>query len=147
MEGRYGSMFLDRWRNCDMANVRATWAEELAGFRDKPEAIGAAIAALGDSQYPPTLPEFLAACREAAKRLGNANTTPMLDIKANPERAAAVIAEAVKATKRPAFDDLAWARNPASPIALQAVRDLAKTDDRFAAILAEFNAIAQGVRA
>ena len=29
-EARYGSLFIDRWRDCDMANVRETWAEELA---------------------------------------------------------------------------------------------------------------------
>lgn len=68
MEGRYGSLFLDRWRGCDMANVRETWADELGGFVDHPEAIGYALKSLADQQFPPTLPEFIAAARRAPRK-------------------------------------------------------------------------------
>lgn len=80
MEGRYGSLFLDRWRGCDMQNVRDTWADELGGFHDKPEAIAYALGALGDSKFPPTLPEFIEACRRAP-----AKEVPMLPHKLTPE--------------------------------------------------------------
>lgn len=80
MEGRYGSLFLDRWRGCDMDNVRAVWADELAGFVDQPERIAYALRVLSDSQFPPTLPEFKAACRNAPTK-----ELPRLDHKLSPE--------------------------------------------------------------
>lgn len=81
LEGRYGSLFLDRWRGCDMENVRATWAEELGGFRDQPERIAYALKSLADQPFPPTLPEFIAACRRAP-----ANQPLALPHKLTPEQ-------------------------------------------------------------
>ena len=80
MQGRYGSLFIDRWKGCDMANVKTTWADELGGFKDRPEAIGYALQTLADNQFPPTLPEFLAACRRAPKK-----EVPMLGHKFSEE--------------------------------------------------------------
>lgn len=70
-EGMYGAKFHDAWRGTDLANVKAVWAEDLAGFADKPECIRAAIEMCKDSgsPWPPASPEFLAMCRTAANRL------------------------------------------------------------------------------
>lgn len=97
LEGRYGSLFLDRWRGCDMANVKATWAEELAGFKDRPEAIAYALRSLADERFPPTLPEFLAACRRAPlpPPAGLA-----IEHKADKERAEKIIAEALAVMRK-----------------------------------------------
>ena len=64
----YGSRFADMWRGTDLENVKRTWAEKLGGFAQRPEIIKAALDACDDRPWPPTLPEFLGICREAAKR-------------------------------------------------------------------------------
>ena len=56
---------------------------EIAGFQDRPEAIKAALDALDDKPFPPTLPEFLRACRDAAKRVGTKHFA--LEHKLTPE--------------------------------------------------------------
>ena len=68
MSGLYGSKFSDLWRGSDLNTVRRLWAEKLAGFADMPKAIKEALDALDSKPYPPTLPEFLALCREAGLR-------------------------------------------------------------------------------
>lgn len=98
-EARYGSLFLDRWRDCNMANVMETWAEELAGFADQPERIAYALKSLADERFPPTLPEFIAACRRApAKSSGPAlvhRLTPE-QIESNRKRIAEISAQLAK---------------------------------------------------
>ena len=69
MSGMYGRKFSDMWEGTDLAVVKSLWAEKLGGFEDKPEAIKQALDALEDKPWPPTLPEFLALCRDAAKRM------------------------------------------------------------------------------
>ena len=64
----YGSRFLDMWRGTDLAAVKVMWAEKLGGFESNPDAIKAALDALDDKPFPPTLPEFLHLCRDAARR-------------------------------------------------------------------------------
>jgi hypothetical protein len=64
----YGSRFADLWRGSDLDTIRRMWAEKLAGFRSMPGAIKEALDSLDSKPYPPTLPEFLAMCREAAPR-------------------------------------------------------------------------------
>lgn len=68
MAGLYGSRFADLWRGTDIAAVKTLWAEKLGGFGDTPDAIKAALDALDDKPLPPTLPEFLHLCRDAARR-------------------------------------------------------------------------------
>lgn len=68
MSSMYGSKFADLWRDTDLKAVKALWAEKLGGFLDQPSAIKSALDALDDKPWPPTLPEFLMLCREAAKR-------------------------------------------------------------------------------
>lgn len=70
LQGNYGTRFLDMWRSgqsdsngddVGLQNAMALWAEKLAGFRDRPEAIRRALESL--PLHPPTLPEFVALCR------------------------------------------------------------------------------------
>ncbi|MCL4822584.1 MAG: hypothetical protein KJZ57_00070 [Anaerolineales bacterium] len=63
----YGSQKLaTMWVDADMAEVKAVWAEQLGRF--EPASISAALQRLIDSgnQWPPTLPEFIELCRQAA---------------------------------------------------------------------------------
>lgn len=95
MEGHYGNLFLDRWRDCDPVNVRNTWAAELAGFAAQPEAIAKALWSLSECKFPPTLPEFLAMCRAAAAAMHTPAATLLLDAPApDPVRVAEAIAGA-----------------------------------------------------
>jgi len=137
-EARYGSLFIDRWRDCDMENVRETWAEELAGFRDQPERIAYALRALGDQPFPPTLPEFIAACRRApATQSGLALPhKPTADeIERNREMAEKVAAS-VKAKPSDGIDTH-WATHPRGSMHLKLIFDAAKRDQRFEPCIAE----------
>lgn len=61
----YGSLFSDRWKDCNIANVKRTWAESLASFTDHPECFRLALKSMIDEcRMPPTLPEFVALCRK-----------------------------------------------------------------------------------
>jgi hypothetical protein len=69
MMAYYGTLFSDRWRDSNLHEVKAVWAEELASFSDNPECFKRALAAMVDgSTFPPTLPEFKAMCRANYKR-------------------------------------------------------------------------------
>lgn len=133
LEGRYGSLFIDRWRDCDMANVRETWAEELAGFRDKPEAIAYALRALSDQPFPPTLPEFLAACRRAPAK----DAPALLPHKPTPEQRqhqhelAKRLGDVMGAKKIADGIDEHWATHPRSQHHLRFIFDAAANDKRF----------------
>lgn len=60
---RYGTPFLDRWRDLELPVVKADWARELAGFNGKGWAIRYALANLPDK--PPTVIEFRKLCNAA----------------------------------------------------------------------------------
>lgn len=82
MAALYGTLFSDRWRDADLSEVKAVWAEELASFSDNPECYGLALKALVDGyKFPPTLPEFVALCRASYKR----PTQISLEHKLSPE--------------------------------------------------------------
>ena len=61
----YGNKFMDMWRGIDINEVKACWAQELGAY--KPSQIGAAVAALKNKPFPPTLPEFMALCEESGQ--------------------------------------------------------------------------------
>lgn len=65
MEAFYGSTFIDKWRNTDVLEVKAVWANELANFSDNPECFSKALKELMDEHktFPPSLPEFVELCR------------------------------------------------------------------------------------
>ena len=75
LQGNYGTRFLDMWRSgqtdtngddVGLQNAMALWAEKLAGFRDRPEAIRRVLDTL--PPHPPTLPEFVALCRQSCPK-------------------------------------------------------------------------------
>lgn len=135
MEALYGSLFLDRWKHCDMANVRRVWAEELSGFHDQPAMLAHALRSLDSVPMPPTLPEFLALCRQAPRPQHLALPAPEVPVEVRKERARTVARLADGFGGR---DPLDWARRPRSLIAFAAVQKLAADgDDRFAEIAEE----------
>lgn len=76
LQGYYGSRFIDMWRvgqllpdgqDAGIANAKEVWGEKLAGFADQPERIKRALESL--PPHPPTLPEFVALCRQQSVSL------------------------------------------------------------------------------
>lgn len=136
----YGSKFADLWAGTAPAQVRAGWAKKLAGFEDHPKAIRAALDSLDERPFPPTLPEFVAICRQEARRLGS--ELPQLphrmteEERERAEQAAKKAAQAAKASQD--RDPIGWAKKPRSKLAFASVVDLAnKGDERFRMILAQ----------
>ena len=75
LQGNYGTRFLDMWRSgqtdtngddVGLQNAMALWAEKLAGFRDRPDAIRRVLDTL--PPHPPTLPEFVALIRQSCPK-------------------------------------------------------------------------------
>lgn len=106
----YGVKFLDMWKGTDLANVKQTWAEKLGGFCDRPEIIRDALDACDDRPFPPTLPEFMGACRDAARRIGTISSSlPAPDLSPD-ERAARTEQIVTIINKTPAYDFKLWAK-------------------------------------
>ncbi len=57
----YGSRFADLWGGCKLDQVKAVWAEELAGYGG--DELRRGVEACKARDWPPTLPEFLKLCR------------------------------------------------------------------------------------
>lgn len=74
LHGIYGTSFTSKYatgvdsRGIDsgLENAKATWAEDLAGFYDMPEAIAYGLRNV-DAKFPPSSREFAALCRMAPK--------------------------------------------------------------------------------
>lgn len=141
MQGRYGSMWVDKWRtgetgangvDAGVANAMEVWAEELSGFADKSECIKYSLDVAAGNKFPPSCPEFLELCRECARR--KISDALKLEKKITPEEReqqklmADKIAGAVK--KPEEFDHLAWAKKPRSQFALDAIRLEIKNGNR-----------------
>ncbi len=60
----YGARFADAWRGADPAELKALWAEKLSSLT--PAQIKRGMQLLEQCKFPPTLPEFVALCRQAA---------------------------------------------------------------------------------
>lgn len=144
MSSLYGAKFTELWKATDLEKVKRTWAEKLGGFEEQPLAIRDALDALDEKPWPPTLPEFLILCREAARRYGNAKPmlthTPTAEERERSHQAAQAAAAAVKKDGR---DHMGWAKAPRSQTALNSVVDGARTDSRLREILEVL--IAEGV--
>jgi hypothetical protein len=138
MLASYGTKFTDLWRGTDLVAVKAMWAEKLGGFADKPKAIKDALNALDERPFPPTLPEFLNLCREAAKRYGpTQQALPYRPTEADKQRLKNAATEAAKAVSMTDYDPLTWARKPKSQKALDMVLDGAKRNMALAQIVVE----------
>ena len=79
----YGRDFLGRWEGMPIAEVKADWAECLAGFEANPGAISYALGSLPDSK-PPTAQDFRAICYRAPAAEALQLPAPQAD----PERVA-----------------------------------------------------------
>lgn len=136
MAALYGSKFADLWRSTDPAKVRAMWADKLAGFADKPQAIKAALDALDERPFPPTLPEFIALCRDAARRSGTARQAlphkPTQEDRERHHELARRLGDAISLGKVRDGIDEHWATHPRSHRHLQMIFDGAARDGRLA---------------
>jgi len=112
MAGLYGSKFADLWNGSNMETVQRLWAEKLGGFKTMPGAIKEALDALDSKPWPPTLPEFIALCREA----GHRHSAPVQSLGYTPTaeeqaKAAEIIAKAAdRMTKTDTRDHKLWAK-------------------------------------
>lgn len=61
LEGLYGRSWAAQWDGLPREEVQAVWAAELAGYAA--DELRAGVDACRRRPYPPTLPEFLLACR------------------------------------------------------------------------------------
>jgi len=65
LSAMYGRKFADLWAGCNLAEVKAVWAEDLAGCSG--EEIKRGLDACKTRTFPPTLPEFLMLCRKTVE--------------------------------------------------------------------------------
>jgi len=77
-ENNYGSLWMDRWAGLPMDRVKREWANALLGYEPDTvsEILGKAFEVVIKNKFPPTLPEFLEACRNAATRRGTFAALP-----------------------------------------------------------------------
>ena len=140
-EDFYGAKWAAQYGDFPRQRVKQTWAEELAGFADMGGAIAQALSAQKESPFPPTLPEFLKLCRDAARRMG-ASGAPALEHRQTieeRERAAELSKRAVASVKAPSYDGLLWAKKPKSQLAMNMVADAKKHSNRFPALAKVFD--------
>lgn len=57
----YGNKFMDMWRGMDLESVKLAWAEDLSGYTG--DEIKRGVEWCKAQAWPPSLPEFLKACR------------------------------------------------------------------------------------
>lgn len=57
----YGNKFADMWRGIDTDAIKQAWAEDLAGYSG--DELKRGLAWCKTQTWPPTLPEFMTACR------------------------------------------------------------------------------------
>lgn len=120
LQGNYGTRFLSQWqtgqalpdgRDAGLVNAMAMWARKLGGFSDQHQAIRSVLDSLPEN--PPSLPEFVSLCREAARRLTASaprlGHKPTAEDKARAEEAAKRVREATNSLN-PRKDQLAWAK-------------------------------------
>lgn len=140
LQGVYGRDFTGQFStgmvngmDAGLENAKQTWAEELGGFSDHPEAIAYALSNLPD-RCPNSI-GFRDLCRRAPRKALDA-----LEHKPSPEelaRGLEKLQEAQKVVAKPKRDLLDWARKPRSAMAFAAVLEMAirDEDDRFVEIL------------
>lgn len=85
----YGREFLNKWDGVPIAEVKADWAHELAGFVDKPNAIAYALQTLPTDRSPNVL-QFRDLCRRAPGPTPLALEEPKADPKIVAEQMAKV---------------------------------------------------------
>ena len=134
-EDFYGAKWAAQYGSFPRNRVMRTWAEELGGFADKTRAIGRALDPQKANPIPPTLPEFLTLCREAAKRIGNdkpalAHKPTAAELEHQRDMAKR-LGDVIGAGKLRDGIDEHWATHPRSAMQLGMIFDAAKRDSRF----------------
>ncbi|MGL4232674.1 MAG: hypothetical protein ACRDAM_01900 [Casimicrobium sp.] len=116
---RYGEKFAKLYAGIDPQMVEDDWAETLGGFAGRAEAIQYALANLPFA-FPPNALEFRDLCRQYKPP-----PMPMLTAARDPNARERMeeVAESVKSEKKPRYDYLRWARDPASLLAAKAVAE------------------------
>lgn len=116
LQGNYGTRFLNQWKtgqtlpdgtDAGVKNAMSTWAKKLSGFSDMPEVFKEVLESLPSE--PPSAPDFVSLCREAARRRVPSN--PMLGYVPTEEekaRAEEVINTVKKQIKRDDRDHRSW---------------------------------------
>lgn len=150
LQGIYGTAFTNKFStgldqsgiDRGMANAKAVWADDLAGFSDNMEAISYALKNL-DPKFPPSSREFLALCRMAPKKEAPAiGYTPTAEDRQRTREAADAAAKALKPKVSDGIDRH-WATHPRSALQLKMIFDAAKRDQRFESCVAEM--VADGI--
>lgn len=135
LEALYGSKFADMWAGADIERVKAKWTEKLLGFADHPGVIRQAVDALDDRPSPPTLPEFMSLCRDAARRAGTAHRAlphkPTPEERQHQHELAKRLGDVMGAKKSADGIDEHWATHPRSQHHLRFIFDAAANDKRF----------------
>lgn len=120
MQGLYGSLWVDRWRSGELIArdsqsfdrglllAKETWAQELGGFVEMPERISRALDACRHRNLPPTLPEFLDACRQQHADAPKALAAP----RATAEQVAQQTEVIARRMSAPQAGGTAWAETP-----------------------------------
>lgn len=84
----FGQQFADKWSCADPDEMKALWANKLAGFFDQPDALRKALDEATDASFPPNIGEFKKLCqkhyvdRSASYRAAESAARLMSEIKA-----------------------------------------------------------------
>jgi hypothetical protein len=103
----YGRDFIGRWEGVNLADVKADWAHELAGFEQFPESIAYALQHLAVGK-PPTVLEFRAIALKAPLPQWQELPAPTLSGQKLTAEIAKIIALKERAKEVPGAKD--WAR-------------------------------------
>lgn len=83
MHRLWGNMFLDKWRDVEMAGLKIEWAKALRKLSSKE--LKAGVDALLTLKFPPHLPEFYSLCKNS-RLVDAAAEVPQLELpRATPE--------------------------------------------------------------
>ena len=130
-------MFHDRWKGCDLNNVKETWAEEPANFCRQTRVHRPCAEGAGIGQVPADLAGIPRSLPPGtAKGSGPCAYVPTA---ADEERARSAAAEAAKIVKKFNSDgiDTHWATHPKSVMHLKFIFDAAVRDQRCWPCIAE----------
>ena len=101
----YGREFTNRWEGLPIADVKADWAHELAGFANWPEAIKYGLENMPPDRAPTVL-QFRDMCRKAPAKVMLALPEPAAD----PDRVKSEVAKLRNSDPTKKQDPKDWAR-------------------------------------
>lgn len=132
----YGRKFAEMWAGIPEDGLKKAWAEDLAQYKSRPEAIKWALEACKRLDWPPTMSEFLKLCEQAPKPIEALHLPAPID----KEKAAMRLDAAAGALlHKNETDHLRWAKRlDLSERAKEMIMELVEErDPRFKTILAE----------